>query len=351
MFTPKNPKKYTCEKCHFTCSNKKDYNRHILTKKHKMAEYNQIQPKKCQKTPEEYSCECGKVYSHRASLYNHKKKCTYIEPEVEIDEDKEPINKNMKRDTPTDMVTAVLTQNQEIMKENKEFRELLVEQQKENQKLHGQLIEAVKDGNGKTINNINNNVNYNINLFLNDQCKDAMNLMDFIETIKCKLENLEDVGKLGYVDGISKLFIENLSDMEVTKRPIHCTDFKRKSLYIKNNDEWTKEDSTGTKMERAIRQMAGKGVKKLPDWQKNNPDYNVLTSNTHTKYMGICNNLMGGADDAEDERNFKKITKKIANEVILDKTAASATILNDDDNISVLENNSENILIDGESKN
>jgi hypothetical protein len=346
---PKNAKIYYCEICDFTSNKQSNYEKHILTKKHKMAEYNQIQPKKCQKTPEEYSCECGKVYSHRASLYNHKKKCTYIEPGVEIDEDKEPINKNMKRDTP-DMVTTILTHHQELMKENKEFKELLVNQQKENQKLQGQLIEAVKDGNGKTINNINNNVNYNINVFLNDQCKDAMNLMDFIETIKCKLENLEDVGKLGYVDGISKLFIENLSDMEVTKRPIHCTDFKRKSLYIKNNDEWTKEDSTGTKMERAIRQMAGKGVKKLPDWQKTNPDYNVLTSNTHTKYMGICNNLMGGADDAEDERNFKKITKKIANEVILDKTAASATILNDD-NISVLENNYENILIDGESKN
>ena len=326
MKTPKNAKKHYCEICDFISNKLSEYNRHILTKKHKMAEYNQIQPEKRQKTPEGYSCECGKVYSHRATLYNHKKKCTYIEPEIKIDEDNEPINKNIKQEIP-DIVTAIMTQNKELMKEHKEFKELLVEQhqtlinqQKENQQLQSQLIEAVKDG--KTINNINNinntnNVNYNINLFLNDQCKDAMNLMDFIDTIKCKLEDLEDIGKLGYVDGISKLFIENLSGMEVTKRPIHCTDLKRKSLYIKNNDEWTK-DSNNSEMRKAINTVANKNIKNIDEWRNKNPEHHHVNGSGIKKkqYLDILNESLVTDDDG---KKGDKIIKNISAVVSIDK--------------------------------
>ena len=321
---PKNAEKYYCEKCDFTCNKKSNYEKHILTKKHKMAEYNQIQPKKCQKMPQEYSCECGKVYSHRASLYNHKKKCTYIEPEVKIDEDEDE-NENEEDDILCNTKQEETTENnpmtksemtnviQTLVEQNKQLMETIIEKDKN----HSIIIEKALDNIGtKTINNINN-VNYNINLFLNEQCKDAMNLMDFIDTIKCKLEDLEDIGKLGYVDGISKLFIENLSGMEVTKRPIHCTDLKRKSLYIKNNDEWTK-DNNNTEMRKAISKVANKNIKNIDEWRNRNPDHHNVNGSGRKRqqYLDILNESLVTDDNG---KKGDKIIKNISAVVSVDK--------------------------------
>ena len=211
-----------------------------------------------------------------------------------------------------------MTQQQEVMKENKEFKELIVEQQQENQKLHSQLIEAVKEG--KTINNINNvnNVNYSFNLFLNDQCKDAMNLTDFVDNIRCKLEDLEDVGRLGYVDGISKLFIENLSGMEINKRPIHCTDLKRKSLYIKNNDEWTK-DNNNVEMRKAINKVANKNMNNINKWRDANPDHHQNGSGAkQQQYIKMANESQSWITD-EDGKKGDKIIKNISDVVSIDR--------------------------------
>ena len=312
MITPKKPKKYTCEKCDFACSNKKDYNRHLDTKKHKSADLEQIEQEKPQKTPDEYSCECGKEYKARNSLWYHKKICKYKETEIKETENKEPeIPKNLEF---TNMIKTLV---QPLVEQNKQLMETQQKQQKENQKLQKQLIDAIKDGNGKTINNINNNVNYNINLFLNDQCKDAMNLMDFIDTIKCKLENLEDVGRLGYVDGISKLFIENLSGMELTKRPIHCTDLKRKSLYIKNNDEWSK-DNNNTEMRKAISKMANKNIKNIDEWRNKNPEHHNANGSgiKRKQYLDIVNETL---DTDDDGKKGDKIIKNISAVVSIDK--------------------------------
>jgi len=327
---PKNAKKYVCEICDFTACKQSNYEKHLLTKKHKMAEYNQIQPTKCQKMPHEYSCECGKTYSYRASLFNHKKKCTYVEPEVKVNENIELESSHVKQETPDvskiitpDIITTLMTQQQEVMKENKEFKELIVEQQlqqqQENQKLQSQLIEAVKEG--KIINNINNvnNVNYNINLFLNDQCKDAMSLTDFIDNMKCKLEDLEDVGRLGYVDGISKLFIENLSGMEINKRPIHCTDLKRKSLYIKNNDEWTK-DNNNVEMRKAIDMVANKNMNNINKWRDANPEHHHVNGSgaKQQQYLKMVNEIQTFATDYDGKKG-DKIIKNISDAVSIDR--------------------------------
>jgi hypothetical protein len=312
MKTPKNAKKYYCEICDFTSNKLSEYDRHNLTKKHKMAEYNQIQPEKRQKTPEEYSCECGKVYLHRASLYNHKKKCTYIEPEFKEDE-------NLNNSETNNIIKTLVDQNNKLMETIAENEK---KQQEENQKLQSQIIEAVKEG--KTINNINNvsnnvnNVNYSINVFLNDQCKDAMSLTDFIETIKYQLEDLENVGRLGYVDGISKLFIENLSGMEVTKRPIHCTDLKRKSLYIKNNDEWTK-DNNNTEMRKAINKVANNNMKNIDKWRDANPEHHNVGSGTKKKqYLDIVTESSSFATD-DNGKKGDKIIKNISDVVSIDR--------------------------------
>ena len=304
MKTQKNTKKFYCENCDFGCSRFAEYKRHTLTKKHQTAEYNKIQPEKHQKTPEEYSCECGKFYLHRASLYNHKKKCTYIEPEVKEDEN---LNNSEVSNIMKTLVQPLVDQNKQLMETQ--------------QKLQSQLIEAVKEG--KTINNINNvsnvnNVNYSINVFLNDQCKDAMSLTDFIETIKYQLEDLEDVGRLGYVDGISKLFIENLSGMEVTKRPIHCTDLKRKSLYIKNNDEWTK-DNNNTEMRKAINKVANNNMKNIDKWRDANPEHHNVGSGTKKKqYLDIVTESSSFATD-DNGKKGDKIIKNISDVVSIDR--------------------------------
>lgn len=166
-----------------------------------------------------------------------------------------------------------------------------------------------------TVNNIDNRVS--INVFLNDSCKDAMNMVDFVNNLEYRLKDLEHTGKNGYIEGVSRLMIEGLQNMDVHKRPIHCTDAKRDTLYIKESDEWTKEDSKNTNMRRAIRRVASKGVQRLSEWQDKNPTFGTLYSSVHETYMGICANLMGGADDVEDDRNFRKITKRVANNVTL----------------------------------
>ena len=184
------------------------------------------------------------------------------------------------------------------------------------QKLQSELIEAAKEG--KTINNINNvnNVNYSFNLYLNDQCKDAMNLTDFVDNIRCKLEDLEDVGRLGYVDGISKLFIENLSGMEVTKRPIHCTDLKRKSLYIKNNDEWTK-DNNNVEMRKAIKKVANKNLNNLNKWRDANPEHHQNGSGAkQQQYLKMSTESLETDDDG---KKGDKIIKNISDVVSFDK--------------------------------
>ena len=152
---------------------------------------------------------------------------------------------------------------------------------------------------------------------MNDQCKDAMSLMDFIDTIKCKLEDLEDIGRLGYVDGISKLFIENLSGMEVTKRPIHCTDLKRKSLYIKNNDEWTK-DNNNTEMRKAISKVANKNVQNIDKWRNENPEHHNTNGSgkKRQQYLDILNETLVTDDDG---KKGDKIIKNISAVVSIDK--------------------------------
>ena len=305
--------KYYCEKCDYTTSRLSSYNKHLTTAKHLGK---QKETEKLQKVAEKYNCDyCNKIYHSRSSLWKHKQKCTYVEPDVKEDEKVkhtvekvETIDDNLKNSEFTNMIKSLV---QPLVDQNNKLME-------SQQKLQSQLIEAVKEG--KTINNINNvnNVNYNINLFLNDQCKDAMNLTDFVDNIRCKLEDLEDVGRLGYVDGISKLFIENLSGMEVTKRPIHCTDLKRKSLYIKNNDEWTK-DNNNVEMRKAINKVANKNMNNLNKWRDANPEHHQNGSGAkQQQYLKMSNESQSWITD-DDGKKGDKIIKNISDVVSIDR--------------------------------
>jgi len=305
--------------CDFTTSKQSNYEKHLLTKKHKMAENQQNQQEKCQKVPNNYVCECGKTYKERTGLWKHKKICNYKEPEVKVNENIELESSYVKQEettednsmTKSEMTIAIQT----LMEQNTQLMETLVEKDKN----HSIMMEKAIDNMGtKTINNINNNVNYSFNLFLNDQCKDAMNLTDFVDNIRCKLEDLEDVGRLGYVDGISKLFIENLSGMEINKRPIHCTDLKRKSLYIKNNDEWTK-DNNNVEMRKAINKVANKNMNNINKWRDANPDHHQNGSGAkQQQYIKMANESQSWITD-EDGKKGDKIIKNISDVVSFDR--------------------------------
>jgi hypothetical protein len=275
---------FHCEKCNFKCCKKSDWNRHVLTLKHA----NETKMK--QKTPKnaEILCNhCEKKFNSRTSLWRHKKLCI--------------INKMEKPDINNELII-------DLIKQNQEFKELIIDQ-------NSKIIELSKDK--SIINNTTNNNNFNLNVFLNEKCKDALNIMDFINSLKLQLEDLENTGKLGYVQGITKIFIRGLKELDMYKRPIHCSDLKREILYVKDNT-WEK-DNEKKQMKKAIKHIASKNFKQISEWVEENPESKDIESKKHEEYMKIINKSTGGMTLEEDDDNFNKIIKNVAKEVIIEK--------------------------------
>ena len=198
-----------------------------------------------------------------------------------------------------------------LLKDNQEFKELIVEQ---NQK----ILEFVKEDKNVTINNTNsNNRQFNLNIFLNDHCKDAMNISDFVNSLRIETEELETIGRLGYIRGISNIFIKGLQELDETERPVHCTDKKREILYIKENNVWEK-DNEREKVKRVIQDVAHKNFKGLPKWKEDNPNSDDINSNKHDEYVKILNQVVTGINPT-DETGVNKIIKNIATEVCISK--------------------------------
>jgi hypothetical protein len=238
------PPTFCCEKCNYTSSNKKDYNKHLLTRKHKNTDNLLIfTDEKLPKIPM-FTCECGNEYKHRQSLFNHKKKCVIIK-------------------NPTEKSNNVII---ELLKQNQEFKELIIEQNKQIVDLAGKVGNTVNNTTNNNSNNTNNN--FNLQFFLNEQCKDALNIMDFINQLQLNVTDLDMVGRLGYTEGISKLFIRGLKELDLFKRPIHCSDLKREVLYVKDKDAWEKDNNEKKKMKNAIKYIAAKNFKQIHEWQE-----------------------------------------------------------------------------------
>jgi len=293
--TKSNPVRFKCDKCQYITNNKFNYNEHLLTLKHKRTNIGLANPANpANQDPEcssKFSCKCGKKYLHASSLSKHKKSC------------------NQNKTPPEQMVSLDL-----ILKLFKENQGLLMEQ-------NDKIIECLKDGNGKTINtncNNNNNNKFNINIFLNEQCKDALNIMDFVNQMQLKLTDFESYGEKGYVESVSQIMVRELKGLDVTKRPIHCSDVKREVLYIKDNNSWEKDNEEKDKIKRAINIVGQKNFKQIQEWQVQNPEYNNIESKKHTQYMKILSNSCG-SDEEEDRKYFNKIIRNIANNVILCK--------------------------------
>jgi hypothetical protein len=279
-----------------TCSRKSEWLRHIETKKHKINK-NGENGIILATTVTPNICECGKQYKDRTGLWRHKKKCVFIN----ITSQNENTNKEENNITP-DLILNIIKQNQEL-------KDLLLEQNKT-------IIELSKNS---TTNNINsNNKTFNLQVFLNETCKDAMNIMDFVDSIKIQLTDIESIGELGFVNGMSKLIIKNLNALAENMRPVHCNDPKRDSLYVKDANVWEKEDSENKKIKKAIKYISHKNICAIPEWKAKYPDCIYSDSKKSNQYNHIVVEAMGGPGDNDCEK-ADKIVKKIAKEVTIDK--------------------------------
>ncbi len=291
-FYPKKPLTFVCENCHFVTSNKKDYSRHILTKKHIS---NVSQSLSTEFSPKNLcECICGKTYKDNSGLWRHKKVCNYDDNKQE----KPSIYCEDKNDKLIEY----------LLKENKEIKEM--------------ILEIVKNGTMKMNNSHNttnsHNKSFNLQFFLNETCKDAMNIMEFVDSIKLQLSDLEKMGEIGYTQGISNIITTNLKALDVTQRPVHCTDKKRGIMYIKDENKWEKEDDEKTKLRNLIIRVSNKNIKLLPQFREKYPDYKVSTSRTSDKYDKIVLEAMGGGGDNDKEKT-EKIIQNISKCVVIDK--------------------------------
>ena len=302
--TPKNAEILYCEICDFKCFKQSDWNRHILRPKHKRNEMER------QKTPknaeiEYYTCKnCNKFYKSSSGLWKHNQRCL------------NKINYSNNQLINENMIIIPEKNNSEI----KDLTNIVIEVVKNNQEFQKQMFEMYKSIQSNVImnncNNTNNNT-FNMQVFLNEECKDAMNISDFVNSVNIQLEDLEDVGRLGYATGMSNIIVKELKMLDVYKRPIHCSDIKREIFYVKDNDVWEKETPENNKMKKAIKVISKKNMIKLNDWRDKHPDCLDSSSSYNDIYLNLMVESCGGRGDFTAGEN--KILKNIAKEVVIKK--------------------------------
>lgn len=313
----KNRKKFECQKCDYNTSNKFDYEKHCKTKKHKLAilsmPIDNLSINLSQKSQKlGYNCDCGKTYKDYSGLWRHRKRCCDF----------------FSKDISQELIV-------ELIKDNKELKQLLLQQsniiteqsqniQQQNNSLTNIVHNVVKNGvnnnNSHNTTTNSNNKSFNINFFLNETCKEAINMSDFVSSIKMNLEDLEHTGRKGYIEGISNIIIRNLNDLETHYRPIHCSDNKREILYIKDNDKWEKECDDKPILTKAIKVIANENIKQIKNWRDNNPDCTNADSKKNNLYLKIVSNSMNGLTEEEGEKNINKIISNVAKNTIIDKS-------------------------------
>jgi hypothetical protein len=288
---------FCCIICDYNTSRKSSYSKHLLTARHhKLTEVNKKLQKSCKKNTDStnFFCEnCNKKYISRVGLWKHNKICNEQPISIETTD-----NQNIKSNDNEELISC-------LIKENQEFKNL--------------ILDIVKKDTYNYSNNVinSNNKSFNLNFFLNETCKDAMNITDFVDSIKLQLSDLERVGELGYVEGISNIIVNNLNKLDVTQRPLHCTDKKRETIYIKDDDKWEKDDEK-EKMHKIVRKVADKNARMLPKFKEAHPDCNKAVSKYSDAYNKIIVESMGGSGDNNYEKE-EKIIKKIAKEVTVEK--------------------------------
>ena len=290
---------FTCEMCDFKCSKKSDYVRHLSTGKHQNANNaniyaNILHPKNATPPPSGVLCDgCARQFKHRSSLSRHKKSCC-LAAAVDL----AAVDLAAVDLAAVDMTAVIL----ELVKSNTDLQK--------------QMLEVCKNSNNTIISNSHNKT-FNLQFFLNEQCKDAMNLMEFVDSFKLQFADLEQVGEMGYIEGISNIIMKKLNEMDVHKRPIHCSDAKREIMYVKDDNVWEKEKPTCDKLRKAIKYISKKNSDLIPAWNAKNPLANNFASQVNDQYLQIIKQSMGGSGEIEDSET--KIIKKLAKMVLIDK--------------------------------
>jgi len=304
----KTPKKYYCKKCDYSSRNKTDFNRHLSTAKHLMETNGNL--RETQKT--QIICSCGKSYKTRSGLFKHKKKCTYTVGKLNVSK----ISSPSEASEPKNDIEKIKLENENL--------KLKIQLEKEKNtsatnpcladfvELLPNLTNALKTiaDNPRTVNNTNNN-NMTINMYLNQECKNAMSLTDFVSNVKISLEDLKYTQQHGYVKGISNILVKQLKDMDPKKRPIHCSDKKRMQFYVKEEDKWEK-DKQHTKIDNSIAKITHKQILKIREWEDKHPNFLEDDKLVHI-WQKMCSESMGGSLDAVREKNCTDIKKQVSN--------------------------------------
>jgi len=289
-FTPK----FECKPCGITCNKQSDWSRHIVTNKHK----HWLDGVRTNKKSAPLDCEiCNKLFSSKYELKKHMTTKLH-EKNIATKHDSE-IEKNSEKTDLTSMIIEMIKSNNVL--------------QQQNQELQKQILEICKNGSSTTITTNNNNQKFNINVFLNEQCKDAINFSEFIKGIEVSREDLENNAQLGFVGGVSKILLDNLKQLSINERPIHCTDLKRGTMYIKDDNKWTKEEDC-KKLNSAIQTVTRKSICTLLKWKDENPDYQDNDSAFSSRCIVIQQNSMAGYDR---DTCYPKVINTIAKEVAI----------------------------------
>ena len=298
--------KYNCIFCNYNTSRKSSYDKHVLTAKHlNIVNGNQMELKSCKKLQNScnnnYICKnCDKEYFNKSGLWKHKMKCNFNK-----------INHyNYTENNKDGIIELLIKQNNDLFKEQSDIKQI--------------ILEIVQNGTNNNNNSGNtniinsNNKTFNLQVFLNETCKDAMNISEFIESVKLQVSDLENVGKVGYIEGISNIIIKSLNALDFSKRPVHCADQKREVMYVKDENTWEKEDENNKKLRKAIRMIAHKNICMLKEFREKYPDCEDYDSNKNSQYNKIVYEAMGGKGDNDYEKDTK-IIKKIAKVVGIEK--------------------------------
>ena len=310
-----------CTTCDFICFKNADYIRHTMTQKHINRTTQCVLEHSGAEQPEtHYTCKkCLKKYKARNSLWYHEQKC--VQSNTQIDQH---IPSHHDIQMPTNLIF-------ELVKQNQEFKDLLIQQSKQMMEQNNQMMEQNKtiievaktsQINNHTISNSNNNSNnktFNLNFFLNETCKDAMNMKDFIKSLELSLPELEKMGELGFAEGMSRVFVNRLNSLDITKRPIHCSDVKREIIHIKDDNKWERDNANLDRLRKIIKQLTHKNILRVDDWKKANQGCTEYNSRKNDQYLRINMEAIGPVDDAEVKRDFGKIIRRVAESTAIDK--------------------------------
>lgn len=292
-----------CSICDYNTSRQSQYNRHVLTAKHKIL----MNPNEKSSKINIYECLCGKNYRHMSSLCSHKKNCMRCIQGTSLTTCTIPLEPPVSTNKENTQIVSIM---ETLIKENQEFKKLMIEQ-------NSQIMEIAK--NSQVINNTtNNNQKFNLNFFLNDTCKDAMSITDFLRNMNVHIDELEYIGNHGYVNGMTKMIMDRLKDMDITKRPIHCTDIKRETMYIKDDAGWSKDTDELSKLRKILSRISMNNYRTVPDWRTAHPDCEVMESRTYDFCYRMMRAILGDVEE-EQIKLDNKIIKTMAKELFVQK--------------------------------